>query len=107
VDRAKLMAAREVLNDGFDKNPMFVPTSRAEFMFQAGEMLWIIDRRIAALVEHDGKPAGTIVCIPDLNPFIRATRARLSVATPWHFLRHRLGRKRAVMIFYWFGTARW
>ena len=96
----KLMAARQVLNDGFDKNPMFVPTSRAEFMFQAGEMLWIIDRRIAALVEHDGKPAGTIVCIPDLNPFIRATRARLSVATPWHFLRHRLGRKRAVMIFY-------
>ena len=44
------------------------------------------------------KPAGVIVCIPDLNPFVRACRSRLSMTTPWHFLRHRLTGDRAVII---------
>ena len=38
--------------------------------------------------------------IPDLNPFLRATRSRLRVTTPWHYLRFRTTRTRAVIIFY-------
>lgn len=91
---------RTVLNDGFADNPMFVPLTSEEFLFQAKEMLWILDARIAPIVYHDNQPVGVIVCIPDLNPFLRATAARLRWSTAYYFLRHWLNRRRAVVIFY-------
>jgi hypothetical protein len=91
---------RVVLNDGFDRNPMFVPLTAAEMHFQAKDMARILDPRIAALVRDGEGPVGTVVCVPDLNPFLRATRSRMSVATPFHYLRHRLRRRRAVIVFY-------
>ncbi len=98
--RERMEEARLVLNDGFAANPMFVPLSSDEFAFQAGEMMAIIDPRLSSLVEKDGRPIGVVICIPDLNGFIRANRSRLNLLTPWHFLRHRFRRKRAVIIFY-------
>ncbi len=91
---------RVVLNDGFDRNPMFVPLTPQEMEFQAKDMATILDPRIAALV-HDGEgPAGTVVCIPDLNPLLRAMKSRYGLLAPWHFLRFRLARRRAVIILY-------
>ncbi|MEZ5854683.1 MAG: GNAT family N-acetyltransferase [Hyphomicrobiaceae bacterium] len=98
--KARLADAREVLNAGFDKNPMFVPVSASEYNFQAGEMMWIMDPRLSIVVHHEGRPAGVIVCIPDLNPFVQACGSCLSWSAPWHFLRHRLTRDRAVIIYY-------
>lgn len=98
--RQRLEDARHVLNAGFDKNPLFVPLSPEEYDFQAGEMMWIMDPRLSLVVHHEGKPAGVIVCIPDLNPMLRACRSRVSWTMPWHFLRHRLTRDRAVIIYY-------
>ena len=45
--KARFEEARQCLNDGFSDNPMFVPLTSAEFDFQAGEMMWIVDPRIA------------------------------------------------------------
>ena len=98
--KQRLEDARLVLNAGFDKNPMFVPVSREEYQFQAGEMMWIMDPRLSVVVHHDSRPAGVIVCIPDLNPMVRACRSRMSWSMPWHFLHHRLKRDRAVIIYY-------
>ena len=98
--KARLEDARLTLNDGFDRNPMFVPVSADEYAFHAGEMMWIMDSRLSVVVHHNGQPAGVVVCIPDLNPFVRACRSRLSLTTPWHFLMHRLTRDRAVIIYY-------
>ncbi len=92
--------ARRVLNAGFDGNPMFVPLTRDEFIFQAGEMSWIMDWRLPVIVHHGGRPVGTLICIPDMNPFVRATRARMSLSTPYHYLKHRLRRRRAVIVLY-------
>ena len=92
--------ARLVLNAGFDRNPMFVPVSAEEYTFQAGEMMWIMDPRLSVVVHHNGKPAGVIVCIPDLNPFVRAVGGRISWTAPWHFIRHRTNRNRAVIVYY-------
>jgi GNAT superfamily N-acetyltransferase len=63
-------------------------------------MMWILDPRIAVMVHHRGRPVGVVICIPDLNPLMRATRSRFGLATPWHFLRFRLARRRAVIVFY-------
>jgi GNAT superfamily N-acetyltransferase len=98
--RDRMEDARLLLNDGFDANPMFVPVSAEEYAFQAGEMMWFLDRRLSVVAYHRGQPAGVVVCIPDLNPLLRAAGSRLSWATPLHFLRYRLTRSRAVIIYY-------
>ena len=92
--------ARQVLNDGFADNPMFVPVTGEEFFFQAKDMMWIIDPRISSLAYLDGKPVGVVVCIPDLNPLMKATGGTLGVSTLWHYLRFRMNRRRAVIIYY-------
>ncbi len=96
----RMEEARIVLNDGFADNPMFVPLTADEFRFQAGEMMAILDPRLSSLLMKDGRPVGVIVCIPDLNGFLSATRSRIGIATPFHFLRYRLNRRGAVIIFY-------
>lgn len=97
---ARMEDARLVLNDGFSQNPMFVPLSAKEFNFQAGEMMTILDPRLSTVVLDGDRPVGVAICIPDLNGFLRATRSRLGLLTPLHFLWHRLTRNRAVIIFY-------
>ncbi|WP_309092467.1 GNAT family N-acetyltransferase [Phenylobacterium sp.] len=92
--------ARACLNDGFRDNPMFVPLTAEEFRFQAGEMMWILDPEIAAIARHRQEPAGVIICIPDLSPFLRATGGRMGLSAPLHLLRTWLRRERAVIILY-------
>lgn len=95
----RLAEARELLNSGFSDNPMFVPLSLAEFEFQAKELKWIIDPRITSVIHYQGQPAAIALVIPDLNPFIRATRSQLSWLTPWHFVVSLFRRKRALVVY--------
>ena len=97
--RQRMEEARQILNASFAKNPMFVAVNQAEFHFQARDMKWIIDPRISAMLHWKGRPAACILCVPDMNPFLRATRSRMGLTAPWHFIRHRLKRERAVLIF--------
>ncbi len=96
----RMEEARVLLNDGFHDNPMFVPLTAEEFQFQAGELSTILDPRLSSVLKQDGEPVGVIIAIPDLNGFLKATRSRIGITTPWHFLRYRMNRKRAVIIFY-------
>ena len=97
--KARLQDARIILNDGFAENPMFVPPSAAEYLFQAGDMMWIIDKRISTVVYHRGRPAGAIIAIPDLNPLIKSIGGKIGVSAPKKFLRHRFTTTRAVLIY--------
>jgi len=97
--KSQLPALTSILNDGFDLNPMFVPLSLEEFAFQAQEMMWVVDNRIACMVYEHDQPAGAFIWIPDVNPLVRATRSRYSLTTPWHFIRHRFNRTRALVVF--------
>lgn len=96
----RMEEARQLLNDGFHNNPMFVPLTPEEFQFQAGEMTAILDPRLSSVLKRDGEPVGVIIAIPDLNGFLKATGSRIGLLTPLHFLRFRLRRRRAVVIFY-------
>ena len=89
----------ELLNASFDRNPLFVPLTREEFFFQAQQMLLVFDPRIAFLARYCGAPVGVIACIPDANPLLRATRSRLRPSTPLHFVRYRMSRTRASLVF--------
>lgn len=95
----RLEDARNILNESFIDNPMFVPVSKEEFDFQAKEMKWIMDPRISTIMHKDGEVAGAVIAIPDLNPMLKAMGSKLGLSAPWHFLKHRMNRKRAVVIF--------
>jgi hypothetical protein len=96
-----LEQVRVVLNDGFARNPMFVPLSPEEMRFQAADLSHVLDPRITALVHDEEGPVGVVLCIPDLNPMLRRMGSRLSASALWHLLRFRFGRKeRAVIVFY-------
>lgn len=97
--RTRLAEARTVLNDGFSDNPMFVPTSPAEYLFQAGDMMWVIDKRISCVAHYRGEPVGVILVIPDLNPLVKAAGGRMGLGFAWHLLRHRFTNRRAVLIY--------
>lgn len=96
---ARMEEARVILNASFAQNPMFVPVTAEEFHFQARDMKWVMDPRISAVLHWQGRPAACIICIPDLNPFLKVIRSRFGLTTPWHFLRHRVRNRRAVLIF--------
>ena len=97
--KTRLEDARLILNDGFAENPMFVPPTAAEYLFQAGDMMWIIDKRISTVVYHRGRPAGAIIAIPDLNPLVKSVGGRVGLSAPFKFLQHRISDTRAVLIY--------
>ncbi|TCR69659.1 GNAT family N-acetyltransferase [Bosea sp. BK604] len=95
----RLEESRLILNDGFDGNPMFVPPSAEEYRFQAGDMMWVIDKRISTVVHYRGEPVGAIIAIPDLNPLVNAVGGRMGPAFPLRFLWHRWTNRRAVIVY--------
>ena len=95
----RLEQARIILNASFARNPMFVPVSADEFHFQAKDMAWVIDPRISAMLCYRGEPIATILCVPDMNPFLYKVRSRMSWTTPFQFIWHKLTCRRAVLIF--------
>ena len=98
--KVRMEEGRLCLNGGFDANPMFVPLSSEEFQFQAGEMMWVMDPSLACVIHHKRQPAGVVICIPDLNPFIRRAGARYGLRMVWAWLRGLSAPKRAVIILY-------
>lgn len=102
---ARLEESRLILNDGFDGNPMFVPPTAAEYRFQAGDMMWVIDSRISTVVHHKGEPVGAIIAIPDLNPLVKAVGGRIEPGFPFRFLWHRWRNRRAVIVYQSVGRA--
>jgi GNAT superfamily N-acetyltransferase len=96
----RLLEANDCLNDGFRDNAMFVSLTEDEFLFPCDGMTWVMDETLSYTAYHRGIPVGVLLCIPDLNPFLQATRSRIGITTPWHLLRHRLTRSRAAIIFF-------
>ncbi len=97
---ARLEDARQVLNASFDTNPMFVPVSHDEYMFQAKDLKWIMDKRLSVVLHAKDRPVGVLIGIPDLNPLLRRLRGRFGLSAPWHVLRHLMGNRRAVVVYY-------
>jgi GNAT superfamily N-acetyltransferase len=91
--------ARKLLNDGFGKNPMFVPITQEEFDFQAKDMALIIDEKITSYVYVDNEPAGVIVAIPDLNPVLREVGSKITLSLPFKLWKLKRNPKRCLLIY--------
>jgi GNAT superfamily N-acetyltransferase len=94
-----LNSMRLILNDGFSENPFFVPLTEAEMDFQSKDLSLIMDEKISALIKHKSDAVGTIVCIPNLNPLLRATGSKIGITTPYHFYKFSRNCDSALLIF--------
>lgn len=65
--KAEVERCFEIYNSAWEKNWGFVPMDKEEFMFLAKDMKMIIDPRMAFIAEVDGKPAGFMLAVPDMN----------------------------------------
>lgn len=57
----------EIYNTAWEKNWGFFPMTEEEFSFSAKDMKMILDPRMAFIAEVNGKPAGFMLAVPDLN----------------------------------------
>ena len=57
----------EIYNSAWEKNWGFFPMTKDEFKFAAKDMKMIVDPRMAFMAEVDGKPAGFMLAVPDIN----------------------------------------
>jgi GNAT superfamily N-acetyltransferase len=68
----------EIYNSAWEKNWGFFPMTREEFFFAAKDMKMALDTEFAFMAEVDGKPAGFMLALPDMNHiFKRIKNGRL------------------------------
>jgi len=65
---------RDIYNAAWRKNWGFVPFTPKEFEFMTNELKPIIERDFTLIAEMEGKPAGFVLCVPDINVAIRHVR---------------------------------
>lgn len=68
----------QVYNSAWEKNWGFVPMTDEEFKHAAKDMKQIVDPDFVLIAEHEGKPIGFSLSIPDMNvPFKKLKKGRL------------------------------
>ncbi|MBN1901260.1 N-acetyltransferase [Candidatus Sumerlaeota bacterium] len=68
---------KTIYNSAWEKNWGFVPMTDAEFTFMAHEMKAIVDKRLLYIALYKDKPAGFILCLPDINIVLKHLKGRL------------------------------
>lgn len=64
----------EIYNSAWEKNWGFFPMTREEFFFAAKDMKLLVDPNFAFIAEVDGKPAGFMLALPDINHVFKRIR---------------------------------
>lgn len=69
---------RNVYNQAWDRNLGFVPMTKDEFDYLANDLKLVLDPAFCLIAEHNGKPIGFGLAIPDVNQIlIKVKRGRL------------------------------
>jgi len=61
----------DIYNSAWEKNWGFFPMSREDFFHAAKDLKMVIDPRFAFVAEKDGKPAGFMLALPDINHILK------------------------------------
>jgi GNAT superfamily N-acetyltransferase len=62
---------REIYNEAWAENWGFVPVTEAEFLQLAEEMEQIVEPDLVYFVEHEGRPVGFSIALPNVNQALR------------------------------------
>jgi len=80
---------KEVYNEGWERNWGFVPLTEAEMDLAARKLRDFYDPGMVVIGEHEGRPAGVCITVPNANEVLRHLNGRLGPIEALKFLRHR------------------
>ena len=66
-------------------NWYFTPLSPREEELLVQDLLTVVDTKYFLLFFHNNEPAGGMVALPNINPFLQAINGSLGLLTPWHY----------------------
>jgi GNAT superfamily N-acetyltransferase len=69
---------RDIYNQAWEKNWGFVPFTPKEFDFMTHELKPIVEPEFTLIAEVGDKPAGFILCVPDINVALHRINGRLT-----------------------------
>ena len=82
LDRSRkaeeLEALRDIFNDAWSENWSFVPFTKEEFDAVGNELMYVVPEDLAMVAEIDGRPAGFIVMVPNINEIIAEMGGKLA-----------------------------
>lgn len=67
----------EIYNSAWSQNWGFVPMTREEFLFLAHDLKTIAEPELVLIGEVEGKVAGFVLAVPDINQALKHARGRL------------------------------
>ncbi|HDL01700.1 MAG TPA: N-acetyltransferase, partial [candidate division Zixibacteria bacterium] len=73
----EIKIAMEVYNKAWEKNWGFVPMDEDEFMFTAKNLKEVVDPSLVLFAEHDGKPIGFVLALPNINTALKYLKGSL------------------------------
>ncbi len=97
----ELDAIFEIYNSAWDSNWGFVPMTKEEFYHTAKDLKSLVDPNLVHFAEVDGRPAGFILTLPDLNQVFKTIpHGRLTPVSIYKILtaKKRMNRARVVMM---------
>lgn len=97
--KVRMEEGRLCLNGGLATNPMFVPLTAEEFQFRSVVPMWVMDPTLSAILHYKGKPAGVVICIPDLSPFVKYAWCALRITDDLVVAAGLFAPKRAVILY--------
>lgn len=73
----EVQKVREIYNDAWSRNWGFVPMTEEEFNFIADHLKMIVDPDFIQFAEHNGKPIGFSLAVPDINLATKGLNGKL------------------------------
>ncbi len=98
--RNEVQKVREIYNDAWSRNWGFVPMTEEEFNYIAGHLKMAVDPDFVQFAEHNGKPIGFSLAVPDLNIAIKGLNGKLFPFGIFKFLanRKKINRLRVIIM---------
>jgi len=92
--------AWRVYNEAWADNWGHIPLALDEFRYKAKDFKPVLDPDLVRLAEHEGRPVGLMLGLPDLNVIARRTGGRILPFGWWHLLRARktVDRSRVIIL---------
>jgi hypothetical protein len=87
--RKELDAFADVYNQAWEKNWGFVPYSKEDLDFYAGELRLVFQKEWFMVAEQNGEVVAIAISVPDMNQVLRRMGGRILPFGWWHFLRRR------------------
>jgi hypothetical protein len=95
-------AFRVVYNGAWERNWGFVPMTDAEIIHMAKQLRPVVDPDIVRIAEHEGRPVGFALGLPDMNAAVKHANGKLFpfglLKILWHARRNRRARVLALGI---------